>query len=205
MPQPISALSPTRPGALPAVPPVDVGGDGAVPVQGYRADRAADRAALGPLGVALALAVGDERRGIALGDARRPGEGERPVAHQEDVAAGVEDMARERDGIGDARDRRDGAALQPVPLHDRRVHLDHPVTVEDRAASGVELRVVLERAHGGLDGVERGATRREDPPAGEGRRAHAPAKLLAPLARVGAGAAVNDERGHPRRGGAFGR
>src|SRR5438094_445200 len=98
-----------------------------------------------------------------------------------------------------------GAALQPVALHDRRVQFDHAVAGEDRAAPGVEARIVLEHAHRGLDGVEGGAARREDSPTRESGGTHAPAKLVAPLARVRAGAAVEDDRGYARRGGAVGR
>ena len=55
---------------------------------------------------------------------------------------------------------RDGPALEAVAFHDRGVHLDRAVSVQDRAAARVEARVVLERAHGALDRVERGAALR---------------------------------------------
>src|SRR6059036_3251933 len=156
VPQPISALSPTRPGSLPMVPPVDVA------------------AAMVPL---------------------------RSRATAPTVPPRLEEAARERDRIRDARDGRDGAALEVIAFHDRCVHFDRAVAGENRAATRVEARVVLERAHRAFHGVQRRAARREDAPAGHRGGAHALPKLVTAVGRIRAGAAVNDDRGHARRRG----
>ena len=54
--------------------------------------------------------------------------------------------------------------------------------------------MVLEHAHRRLDGVEGVTVGSQDAPAGQHRLANAGAQLLAPLGRIGAGAAVDDQR-----------
>src|SRR6185436_15959325 len=156
------------------------GGRGrAVAIEGDRADRPAagrDRLA-SELHVTLSLAIGDERCRVALRDPDGAGERERAVADQQDVAARLEDAPGDGDGVRDADQGRDGPALEPVALHDRRIHLDRAVSVQDRAAARVEARVVLERAHGALDRVERGATLRQHAPSRQHGGPHTLAEL----------------------------
>ena len=149
--------------------------------------------------MALSLAIGDERLRIALRDADRAGEGERPVAHEQHVTSRLEDLARDGDRVRhDTGESGNGPALQAVSLHDRGVRLDRAVAREDRAAARVEAWIVLEGAHGGLDRVERGAAGRQHPPSRQRGRANALAKL-GRLGRIRAGAAMDDDRGNPGR------
>ena len=60
--------------------------------------------------------------------------------------------------------------------------------------------MVLERAHGVLDGVERVAPLPEHPPALEDGGPDAPAELVPPLGGVGPGAAVDDDGRHAQGG-----
>src|SRR5206468_4401930 len=115
------------------------GRNGAVPVERDGADRAAERGgSRRTLGVALSLAIRDERRGVALRDSHGPGERDGAVADEQDVTARLEDAPGEGDRVRDAGDGRNGAALEAVTFHDRRVQLDRAVSGEDRAAARVE-------------------------------------------------------------------
>src|SRR5258705_4872234 len=177
------------------------GGRGrAVAIEADRSDRPAtgrDRLA-SELHVTLSLAIGDERCRITLRDPGGAGERERAVTDQQDVAARLEDAPGDGDGVRDADQRRDGPALKTVAFHDRSIHLDRAVSVQDRTAAGVEARVVLERAHGALDRVERAATLSQHAPS----RQHGGTHTLAELGRLGGirtGPAVDDDRGHAGR------
>ena len=119
------------------------------------------------------------------------------------MAARLEDAPGEGDRVRDAGDGRNGAALEAVTFHDRRVQLDRAVSGEDRAAARVETRIVLEHAHRALDRVERGTAGREHPPSGQRGGAHARTELVA-LGRIRAGAAVDDDGGYASRRGALG-
>jgi hypothetical protein len=59
--------------------------------------------------------------------------------------------------------------------------------------------MILERAHGGLHGVESAAADGEDAPARRNGGAHARSQLPA-IARIGARATVDDERRNARVG-----
>src|SRR4030095_13445210 len=98
------------------------------------------------LHVTLSLAIGDERCRITLPDPDGAGERERAVADQQDVAARLEDAPGGGDRVRDADQGRDGPALEAVAFHDRGVHLDRAVSVQDRAAARAAAWVVLERA-----------------------------------------------------------
>jgi hypothetical protein len=62
-----------------------------------------------------------------------------------------------------------GAGLERLAVHDGGVHLVLALGREDRAAAGVEERIVLEHMHGGLDGVHGRATRVQHLGSGLGR------------------------------------
>jgi hypothetical protein len=117
------------------------------------------------------------------------------------MAARLEHPACERDRVGDATHGRDGTAVEPVAFHDRGVHLDGALAGQDGASTGIEPRMVLERTHGGLDGVERTAARGEHAPSRSHCCAHAPPQLLASVVRVRTRTAVHDDRRHTGTGG----
>jgi hypothetical protein len=144
------------------------------------------------------LTLGDESLGVALGQPGGAGEGQRALPHEQHVAAVIEDPAGERHGIGDAGDGAHGAAAEPIPHHDRGVQLHGGVGGEDRAAAGVEAGMILQGPDRGLDRLERAAAGGQQPPAGQRRGLHPGPQLLAAFARVGPGAAVDDDGRHAR-------
>src|SRR6266508_3307370 len=203
VPQPIRALSPTRPESFPMVPPVDVAA-AMVPL------RSRATAPTVPPRVSRLEATSAWRRcwrsvtSDAVSHSGTPTEranARAPSPTSRTWRRRPEDAAHECDRIRDARDGRDGTALEMIAFHDRCVHFDRAVAGENRAATRVEARVVLERAHRAFHGVQRRAAGREDVPAGHGGGAHAPPELVTSFGRIRAGAAVNDDRGHARRRG----
>src|SRR5215467_4781797 len=176
------------------------GSDRAAAVERDRADGAATGRYESPceLGVTLALPVGDERGRIALRNPDGTSELERAVAPQQDVTPRLEHLARGADWVRNAYQSRDRPALQPIAFHDRRVRLDRAVPREYRAATRVEAWIVLECAHGALHRVECGATADQYTPARQHGGVHARAEL-GRLGRIGAGAAVDNDRGNPGR------
>jgi hypothetical protein len=62
---------------------------------------------------------------------------------------------RDRHRMANALNRRHPAEVEIFAVHDRSVHLDLPVGVEDGAEAGIEGGIVLEDPDGGFDGFER--------------------------------------------------
>src|SRR5439155_21872830 len=81
-------------------------------------------------------------------------ERDRAVAFEIDVRRALHDPARERDGILDAAQVRDGAGRERTAVHDRRLELVRAASVEHGALARVEQRRVLERADRVLDDVD---------------------------------------------------
>ncbi len=73
----------------------------------------------------------------------------------EPLDASIEYSSREGHRISDRRHRRDGARHERRAVHDSRVELRNALVIQKRAVSGIERRIVLERANGRLDGIER--------------------------------------------------
>ncbi len=140
------------------------------------------------------LPLGDERGRIAFGQAGRARERVGAVGDQQHVPAVAQHAPGEGDRIGDLVDGGDGAARQSIALHDGGVHLDGTGRGQHRAVAGVEAGMVLEHPHRRLDGIEGVSVGGEDAPAGQHRLADAGPQLLAPLGRIGASAAVDDQR-----------
>ena len=115
------------------------------------------------------------------------------------MTAAFEDPARQRDRVCDARDGGDRAALEPVALHDRGVHLDRAIDGENRAAARVEAGMVFQGPDGALDRVEGGAAAGQHLPARLRRGPHTVPKLVRRIRQVGAGPAVDDDRRNARR------
>src|SRR5919106_6456557 len=101
----------------------------------------------------------------------------RPALHQHSGEA-------DRSARGAYAGNRAGAPAAAV--HDCRVELDLPFGGEDASAPGVEGRVVLEHADGGLDRIERAPSAAEDLGTGIERVAQA-----LPRARLMIGIAVD--------------
>ena len=80
----------------------------------------------------------------------------------------VEEVPREAHRVAQKRDLRDGPR-PPVGAHEARVEPRDAVGLEVRAGARVEQWLVLERAHRGLDRVERRAPAVQDAPARVGR------------------------------------
>src|SRR5262249_22479987 len=99
------------------------------------------------------------------GKALLAGEHERAVTDEQDVAAVLEDPARQPDGALDAIDGPHRARLERVALHDGCVALDRALLRESGAMAGVETPVVLHGLDRGLDGEERRPPAAEDRPA----------------------------------------
>jgi hypothetical protein len=111
------------------------------------------------------------------------------------VAPFFQDETRQRHRVAYGRDAGDGAVREPVALHDGGVHLNRAIGGEGGAAPGVESRVVLERAHGGLDRRHRSASPVENGPARREGVAYTRAQLLVAELGIRAGAAVNQQSG----------
>jgi hypothetical protein len=85
-----------------------------------------------------------------------------PGADEHDVGRMLHDGAGERDRVPGTRDVGDGSGEQRLAVHDGGVKLVGTVGGKDRAASGVEQRIVFEELDGRFDGVERGTAFIED-------------------------------------------
>ena len=81
-------------------------------------------------------------------------EGFRSVASKQHVRRFFHDQARELDRIANVFHVRDRAGLERLALHDRGIELVRAFVREDGAFTGVEERVVLERADGRFHRVE---------------------------------------------------
>ncbi len=95
--------------------------------------------------------------------------------------------------MAQALGRGHAAEIEGRPVHDGGVHLHLALGVEHRAEAGVELRIVLERADGLLDRVERRAAARQHPSADRRRGEEACTRGPGPVRRRPAGAAVQDQ------------
>ena len=82
------------------------------------------------------------------------GERFRAFAIHHDVSRFFHDQARESYRVLDVLQRADRARFQRLPIHDRRVQLVRPGAGKDRAFAGIEMRIVLEHAHGRFGRVE---------------------------------------------------
>ena len=109
------------------------------------------------------------------------GELDRRRADEQHVAAVGQHRPRGADRVAHAAHGRHRAGGARRAVHDRGVELHAPVLGERRAATGVELRVVLEHHDGGLDRVERRAAGRQHRMAGLDRGRRARAHPLGPL------------------------
>ena len=134
--------------------------------------------------------------GDSGGDAVLARERQRAVADQQHVLAVLEHAARQRHRMAQPRHRADGAdrgALRS-PLMTHASTSTVPARVKHRAVAGVELGVVLERAHRRLDRVERAAARVEQRPPRRRRRFAAGDAARPPRVLDVPGAAVHDDR-----------
>ena len=151
VPAAISGESPTRPGCLPLMPPVEVAaatpplrvaGDGADgPPRRRRAARRAPRCET-------------SRRARCRGPARgRSG----PAGSPTSITCRPSSSTARAAAIGLRMPviAATAPAARSAPAHDRRVVDDRAALVQRRAAAGVEDRVVLEHDHRRLDRVER--------------------------------------------------
>ena len=71
----------------------------------------------------------------------------RPRAHQQHVPRLLHHAPRQIDRILHVPHRRDGACALLLPVHHRGIELRPAVARERRATTGVEQRIVFERAH----------------------------------------------------------
>src|SRR5262249_55290652 len=132
VPHPMSAESPTRPGSLPDVPPVDVAA-AMVPARS-----SATAPTVPPAGAAGSPQPGRRRGGAAEGTRAVQGTG----AGVEGVAPIVENAARERDRVAAARDGGHRARPERIALHDGGVRLHGARRGEHGAPARVEARMV---------------------------------------------------------------
>ena len=110
------------------------------------------------LGEALPLTIGHEPVRILEVE---PGIGriaDCALADQQHMRRLLENRARERHGVPDADYARARSGLLRRAVHHGGIHLDVTLGVQHRPAPGVEGGTVLEQAHGGFRGVERGGT-----------------------------------------------
>ena len=103
----------------------------------------------------LPAPLGEEIRRIDLLQPDRGGEGVGAGADQHDVGRPLHHRAGGGDGMAGGRQTRDRAGGQVRPVHDGGVQLVPARRREDRAAPGVEQRIVLHDLNGGLHRIHR--------------------------------------------------
>ena len=190
VPAAISGESPTRPGCLRRLPPVEVAA--ATPPWASSATAPtvsrARRAALSPV---RNQSSGRFEPGVARERSGR-------VADQHHVAPLVEHRPRRADRVADPAQGGHRTRRAVGAAHDRRVMEHRALLVEHRAAARVEHRVVLEHDDRGLHGRERVAAGREYRVPGVRRpldaRERAAVRVWLPAPRP----AVDDDRDHAR-------
>jgi len=158
--------------------------------------------------VALAFKLSPSLLGaeVAVRHQRQPffqGEFLRARPDQQNVPGLLHHAARELDRISHVPYGRDGARPLLPPLHDGGVELRGSIAGERRTPTGIEERVVFQRADGGADRIEARATLLEPgiPCIESSRQAVAVPPLALgrqSAARHRAGAAVNGNRKHGR-------
>jgi len=125
---------------------------------------------------------------------------QRALSCQQHRAGGFHDGAGGEDGVARTANARERAGRMVEAGHDGGVHLQPRIRGEDRATGGVEERVVLQRHHGGGDGIERRTAFGEDFPARFERGAQGGVVgigggLVQRGGRNGAGAAMDGDGG----------
>ena len=160
-------LSPTRPGVLPVIPPVEGrSGEIAVTVAG----NGTDGALLGYVTSALLERLqqfpqalfGRKIARLGKGHALLPAESERAFADQQYMGRTFHHDARHQYRV--ARSENAGHGTRPVvpPVHHRGVHLLRSRGGEDATPTGIEQGIVLEGRHGPSHRVERAPAHNED-------------------------------------------
>ena len=173
--------SPTRPGSLLSVPPVEVAAamlpcesrataptvswesSGGEAVSGrFVVAESPAKVRSGRPGLfvslrlceAFAFAVEDELGVVDQGHAVGGGELFGSLGDEVDVRALVEDEAGGLDGVAQALDAGDSAGAEGGAVHEEGVELDAAFAGEEAAASGVEGGVVFEFGDSGFDSVD---------------------------------------------------
>jgi hypothetical protein len=140
------------------------------------------------------LGFADHFLGLAQFDAVFNGEALRAIGDEHHVRAVLENFARELDGILDAMQVGGGAGAKRGAVHHDGVAFDVPVEIEMRAVAGIEGGIILENHDGGFDGVQSGAAKRKNGPAGGERAAAAGVAGFDGVVGNVPRAAVNDKR-----------
>ena len=158
-------VSPTRPGNLPVMPPVEVAAArsprqsrATAPTVPCR--RASSSSATLPAQSLLQGAparLGMEIAGLGEGEPLLAGQRQRALADQQHVRRVLHDGPRRQHRVSRSEDAGDGTGPPLPPFHHRGVHFLGAGGGEHGAAAGIEQRVVLERDDGGGHRVERGA------------------------------------------------
>ena len=207
--------SPTRPGALERVPPVEVpaamwpwmssataptvswewavGRELAVAAEGGVGS--AGGFALLELHEAVAFAVDDELGVVDQSHAVLGGETLGTRADEVDMRRFFEHQAGGLDGVAEALDAGDAAGAEVGAVHEQGVELDAAVAGEEGAAAGVEGVVVFHDGDGGFDGVDGCAAVLELCPAGGQGGGDAALVRVDGVVGHGPGATVDEEDG----------
>ena len=77
-----------------------------------------------------------------------------PFGDEQDVRGAFHDGAREQDRIFDVVDVRRRARRAGAAIHDRGVQVEAAIHVAIGSLARIELSAILQRAHGGRDGIE---------------------------------------------------
>ena len=188
VPAPMIAESPTRPGALSCVSPVDVAAAtwpcASACHRAHRAHLCGQRLVAALVGDEILLPgahakktlelVADQQVTIATQyDAAFAGKGLRPKAHQQHVRRILEHATRQADGVTHTCHRGRGAGAQQLALHDRGVELDRAGLIQMRTVASVERRIVFQDPHRGLDHIKGGLAGLQPLPTGLQRHGNA--------------------------------
>ena len=84
-------------------------------------------------------------------------------ANEQDVWA-YQHFACQRDGVFDALNTRYGSNVQPLTIHNASVQFDISIAIQTGSGARVITGVIFQRAHGGLNRVQRRTTLLEDAP-----------------------------------------
>jgi hypothetical protein len=153
------------------------------------------------MGEALALAVQNQLRVVDQLHAVGVGKLLGAAAHKVDVRTLFENQAGGLDGIAQMLDAGHAAGLHAPAIHQQGVQLNPPVRGKKAAPAGVEGGVVFQNGDGGLHGIKRRSTQRENAISGFKGVAHTGLVSSRDLGRDGPGAAVDEEGGNVNRRG----
>ena len=171
----MSGESPTRPGSLQQVPPVEVAREEvAVLIESDGADGTLLVAAMMFGGVRVfaatepaACSAGEmSSLGLQRGHAVLRGEALGAFGDEHHVRRFFEDGARGANGILDAVKTGDGAVAKRGGVHDDGVVFDLAIEIEMGAETSIEDGIIFENDDGGFDGVEGVTATGENVPSG---------------------------------------